>query len=60
MGSVNKPSITVTVDIHPGLASPVQMAAWRRFWRKVIADVNNDGVKGKTCVAWKDIKSEKA
>jgi hypothetical protein len=36
------------------------MAAWTRFWRKVIADVNNDGVKGKTCVAWKDIKSEKA
>jgi len=36
------------------------MAAWRRFWRKVIADVNNEGVKGKTCVARKDIKSEKA
>ncbi len=60
MGSANKPSITIKVDIHPGPASPVQMAAWRRFWRKVLSSVSNDGIKGETGVAGKDIKNEKA
>lgn len=59
MASVNKPAIRVKVDIRPGSPSQAQLAAWRRFWAKIIADTNHDRVESHTSDAMKEVNSEK-
>lgn len=42
MSAAKKPVGKITVSIVPGPASPAQMAAWRRFWTKKIAEVHDE------------------
>ena len=59
MKPVNEPSVTVKVDIHPGPASPLQMAAWKRFWAKVITDANHDRAENHATDAVTEVNGEK-
>lgn len=59
MGSINKPALTVKVEIHPSPASPAQQEAWRWFWVKLIADTNHDLIKSQTNNARKEVKDGK-
>ena len=58
MGSENKSTVRVKVDIQPGLPSTGQLAAWRRFWAKLIVDANHDRVESHTNDAMKEVNSE--
>jgi hypothetical protein len=40
-GKQAKP-IRVIVAINPGIATPAQKAAWRRFWTKLVTGVRSD------------------
>lgn len=31
-------NVKVSVDIHPGPATPAQKLAWRKLWQKLIAE----------------------
>jgi len=38
--------VKVTVNIKPGPVSPAQKQAWRRFWQKLIAQVQEEVENG--------------
>jgi hypothetical protein len=59
MGPIKKPVVTVKVEVHPGPASPAQLAAWRRFWAKMVASANHDLVKNQTSNVMKEGNCEK-
>ncbi len=38
--TTNRAEVKVTMSIRPGVPSPAEETAWRKFWRKFIADVS--------------------
>jgi len=55
----NKPNVRIVIDIRGGPATPAQLAVWKRFWTKLIADANHDLVGSQTNNIPKEINNEK-